>query len=156
MSDTLDHQSPVFLVFPRVFPYRSCRIWGSGGGPKNDHSFGLPYKIYGDPPGAGERSTASSGTPGGTDPRGRCPGRHVEYGGRACTLSAERTPNPASPGHVEVHMYFVWGTYTADELILERFGLRHTNTWGIHHVIWLTNECIFSKVDRWGRIYFDI
>ena len=52
-------------------------------------------------------------------------------------------------------MYFVWGTYTADELILERFGLRHTNTWGIHHVIWLTNECIFPKVDRWGRIYFD-
>ena len=51
-------------------------------------------------------------------------------------------------------MYFVWGTYTADELILERFGLRHTNTWGTHHVIWLTNECIFPKVDRWGRIYF--
>ena len=51
-------------------------------------------------------------------------------------------------------MYFVWGTYTADELILERFGLRHTNTWGIHHVIWLTNICIFPKVDRWGRIYF--
>ena len=138
-----------------TFPYRSCRIWGSGGGPKNGGSFGLPYKIYGDPPGAGERSTASSGTPGGTDPRGRCPGRHVEYGGRACTLSAERIPNPASPGHVEVHMYFVWGTLYADALILERFGLRHTNTWGIHHVIWLTNECIFPKVDRWGRIYFE-
>ena len=45
--------------------------------------------------------------------------------------------------------------YMADELILERFGLRHTNTWGTHHVIWLTNECIFSKVDKWGRIYFD-
>ena len=53
-------------------------------------------------------------------------------------------------------MYFVWGTYTADELILERFGLRHTNTWGTHHVIWLTNICIFPKVDRWGRIYFDL
>ena len=98
-------------ILRNSIPYRSCRIWGSGGGPKNGRSFGLPYKIYGDPPGAGERSTASSGTPGGTDPRGRCPGRHVEYGGRACTLSAERTPNPASPGHVEVHMYFVWGTY---------------------------------------------
>ena len=44
--------------------------------------------------------------------------------------------------------------YMADELILERFGLRHTNTWGTHHVIWLTNECTFPKVDRWGRIYF--
>ena len=148
---TFSHISLYKFVY---YPYRSCRIWGSGGGPNCGRSFGLPYKIYGDPPGAGERSTASSGTPGGTDPRGRCPGRHVEYGGRACTLSAERTPNPASPGHVEVHMYFVWGTYTADELILERFGLRHTNTWGTHHVIWLTNECIFPKVDRWGRIYF--
>ena len=48
-------------------------------------------------------------------------------------------------------MYFVWGTYTADELILERFGLRHTNTWGIHHVIWLTNECIFFKIARGGK-----
>ena len=46
--------------------------------------------------------------------------------------------------------------YMADELILERFGLRHTNTWGTHHVIWLTNECIFPKVDRWGRIYFGV
>ena len=44
--------------------------------------------------------------------------------------------------------------YMADELILERFGLRHTNTWGIHHVIWLTNICIFPKVDRWGRILY--
>ena len=101
-------------------------------------------------PPARERSR-SLPTPGGTDPRGRCPGRHVEYGGRACTPSAGRTPNPASPGHVEVHMYFVWGTYTADELILERFGLRHTNTWGIHHVIWLTNECTFFKIARGGK-----
>ena len=38
--------------------------------------------------------------------------------------------------------------YMADELILERFGLRHTNTWGIHHVIWLTNICIFFKIAR--------
>ena len=70
----------------------------------------LPYKMYGDPPGAGEKSTALSGTSGGTDPRERCPGRPVEYGGRACTLSAGRTPNPNSPAVVEVvHMYFVWG-----------------------------------------------
>ena len=48
-------------------------------------------------------------------------------------------------------MYFVWGTYTADELILERFGLRHTNTWGTHHVIWLTNICIFFKIARGGK-----
>ena len=60
----------------------------------------LPYKMYGDPPVAGEKSTASSGTSGGTDPRGRCLGRPVEYGGRACTLSACGTPNPAGPaGH---------------------------------------------------------
>ena len=39
----------------------------------------------------------------------------------------------------------------ADELILERFGLRHTNTWGTHHVIWLTNECIFFKIARGGK-----
>ena len=57
-----------------------------------------------------ERSTASSDTLGGTHPHRRCPGRHVEYGGRACTLSAGRTPNPNSPAVVEVvHMYFVWG-----------------------------------------------
>ena len=41
--------------------------------------------------------------------------------------------------------------YMADELILERFGLRHTNTWGTHHVIWLTNECIFFKIARGGK-----
>ena len=41
--------------------------------------------------------------------------------------------------------------YMADELILERFGLRHTNTWGTHHVIWLTNICIFFKIARGGK-----
>ena len=41
--------------------------------------------------------------------------------------------------------------YMADELILERFGLRHTNTWGTHHVIWLINICIFFKIARGGK-----
>ena len=44
--------------------------------------------------------------------------------------------------------------YMVDELILERFGLRHTNTWGIHHVIWLTNECTFFKIARGGKSTF--
>ena len=63
-------------------------------------------------------------------------------------------PEPSQPRPCGgPHVFRMGYVYTADELIfiLERFGLRHTNTWGTHHVIWLTNECTFFKIARGGK-----
>ena len=82
-------------------------------------------KYMGTPPGPSREVRLRRAPPAAQTPAGGARGGMLmlsTYGGRACTLSAERTPNPASPGHVEVHMYFVWGTLYADELILERSG----------------------------------
>ena len=52
-------------------------------------------------------------------------------------------------------MYFVWGTLYADELILERFGLRHTKYMG-HPPCNLADKrvYIFQNSEGW-QIYFD-
>ena len=108
-----------------------------------------PYEIHVD------LHMAGAGWVRGPRPTACTPGLHTQHaapgtsrGGlcrRGCPTKPYFSRRPRGGPHI---------FYMADELILERFGLRHTNTWGTHHVIWLTNECTFPKVDRWGRIYF--
>ena len=108
-------------------------------------------KYMGTPPGPSREVRLRRAPPAAQTPAGGARGGmlSMEAGRARCRPRGPRTQPAPAMWRSTCISYGV--RISADELILERFGLRHTNTWGTHHVIWLTNICTFLKIARGGK-----